>query len=116
MLVLCALTFRHIGVCAGSLNQHTERGIRVIGGCFEVFDCSIRQQDSELGKEISFLAQCLLDFFPHLVSLVWMNAFPHIFSAWKTPQWIQSPNPGTLVRPIEITRRCRVVDPITGVA
>jgi len=45
----------------------------MIGVCFPVFDCSIRQH-SEFLKAVSLLAQVLLDFFPHL-SIVWVNAF-----------------------------------------
>src|SRR6516165_680432 len=88
----------------------------MMGGCFDVFDCSIRQNDSEVSCEISLLAQCLLDFFPHHVSIVWVNAFPPIFSAWKALQRVKPPDPVTLVRPIEVTHRCRVVDPIAGTA
>jgi hypothetical protein len=45
-----------------------------------------------------------------------VNALPHIFSAWQALQRIKPPDPVTLVRPIEILHRCRVVDPIASVA
>src|SRR5258708_20649635 len=73
----------------------------MMGVCFQVFDGSIRQQDSELGKEISFLAQCVLNFPPYPFSIVWVNAFPHIVSAWKALHPIKPPDAVTLVRPIQ---------------
>src|SRR5258707_2696261 len=88
----------------------------MMGVCFQVFDGSIRQQDSELGKEISFLAQCVLNFPPYPFSIVWVNAFPHIVSAWKALQRIKPPDAVTLVRPIQETPRCPVQNPSTGVA
>ena len=39
--LLGPLALRHIDVCADSLDQLAERGKHMIGGCFEVFDCSI---------------------------------------------------------------------------
>src|SRR5882724_11743760 len=71
----------------------------MMGVCFQVFDCSIRQQDSELLKEISLFAQRLLDFFPQPFLIVWVNASPHIVSAWRALQRIKSPDAVTLVPP-----------------
>src|SRR5260370_42018016 len=88
----------------------------MMGFCFQVFDCSIRQQDSEFLKEVSLLAQCLLDFFPQPFSIVWVNAFPHIVSAWKALQRIKPPDAVTLVRPIKETPRYSVQNARTGVA
>src|SRR6266850_8137509 len=116
MLVSCALALRHVDVCANDLDQLAEGRKFMMGVCFQVFDCSIRQQDSELLKEISLLAQCLLDFFPQPFSIVWVNAFPHIVSAWKALQRIKPPDPVTLVRPIQKTPRRAVQNPGTGAA
>src|SRR5258708_9676415 len=89
----------------------------MMGVCFQVFDGSIRQQDSELGKEISFLAQCVLNFSPYPFSIVWVNAFPHIVSAWKALQRIKPPDAVTLVRPIQkMPPRCPVQNPRTDLA
>src|ERR1700722_9128781 len=87
----------------------------MMGVCFQVFDRSIRQYDSELLKEISLLAQCLLDFSPQPFSIVRVNASPHIISAWKAQQRIKPPDSVTLVRPVQITQRCPAHDPSTGV-
>src|SRR6266436_3867845 len=81
-LVLRALALRHVDVCANDLEQRTERGKFMMGVCFDVFDCSVRQQDFELGKEISFLPYCLLDFAPQPFSIVRVNALPHCGPGW----------------------------------
>src|SRR5258708_7833258 len=73
----------------------------MMGVCFQVFDCSIRQQDSEFLKEFSLLAQGLLDFFPQPFSIVWVNALPHSVSAWKALQRIKPEQAKSLVRKIE---------------
>src|ERR1700757_3763882 len=88
----------------------------MMGVCFQVFDCSIGQQDSELLKEIYLFAQCILDFFPQPFLILWVNASPHIVSAWKALQRIKPPDAVTLVRPIQKLPRCVVQNPSTGVA
>jgi hypothetical protein len=42
MLLLRAFAFRHIDVRTDNLNQLAARGEHMMGGCFEVFDRSIR--------------------------------------------------------------------------
>src|ERR1700739_3646352 len=113
MLVSCALPLSHIDACADDLDQLAEGGKLMMGVCFQVFDRSIRQQDSELLKEFSLPAQCLLDFSPQPFSIVWVNASPHIISAWKALQRIKPPDPVTVVRPIKKIPGCPVHDPST---
>src|SRR5262245_18038964 len=86
----------------------------MMASCRQIFDCPIAEYNFELVRVIFFLAQCLLDLFPHPVSIV--DPLPQSFAAWKALQWIKPPDPVTLVRPIEILHRCRVEDPGTGVA
>src|SRR5260370_41872702 len=86
----------------------------MMGFCFQVFDCSIRQQDSEFLKEFSLLAQGLLDFFPQPFSIVWVNALPHIVSAWKALQRIKPQHAESLVRPIQEIPPCPAQNPSTG--
>src|SRR5215472_11695079 len=63
-----------------------------------------------------FLVHGLLNRSSHSVPVLWVNAFPHTLSTWKPLQRIKSPDPVTLVRPIQVTHRCRVVDPMAGAA
>src|SRR5437762_4636835 len=65
---------------------------------------------------MSFLVHGLLNRSPHSIAVLWVNASPHTLSTWKALQRIKSPDPVTLVGPIEVTHRCRVVDPIAGAA
>ena len=80
----------------------------MMADCFEIFDCSIGQYDSELARVVSFLAHCLLGLFVHPVSIVWMDPLPHTFRGRKALQRIKPPDSVTLLRPIENFRRSRV--------
>ena len=63
MLVLCALPFRHIDVGTANLDKLSARGEPMMGGYVEIFDCSIRQYDSEHARALSpaFLEGCHAD-------------------------------------------------------
>src|SRR4051812_35856313 len=87
-----------------------------MGRSFKVFDGSIRKEDFELGCEIRLLAHCFLNCVPHPVSIVWVDALPHILTAWKAVQRIKPPDSVALVGPINIQLRCRTIDPISATA
>src|SRR5712672_3467709 len=80
-----------------------------------MLDCSIREYDSELARVIGFLAQCLLDAFPHPVSIIRVDPLALNSVAGKALQRIKSPNTVTLLGPIDVPLRCPVEDPGTGV-
>jgi len=81
---LGALAFGHIDVGTENLDNLSARGEPMMGGYVEIFDCSIRQYDSELARVVSFLAHCLLDLFPYPASIVWVDPLPHSIAARKT--------------------------------
>src|SRR3954470_19226563 len=68
--ILSTLALRHIDICTDDLNELTVRGEQVMASCRKTFDCPIREYYFELAHIVFFLAQCLLDLFPHLVSIV----------------------------------------------
>jgi len=68
--------------------------------CRQIFDCPIGEHNFELARVIFLLAQRLLDLFPHPVAIV--DPLPQSIAARKALQRIKSPDPVTLVRPIEI--------------
>src|SRR6476620_836885 len=82
--------------------------------CFDVFDRSIGQYDSELVRKTSLFAHSALDVVVHPVQVVWMNPLPNRFAAWNALQRIKPPNAGSLFRPIKNFRL--VVGRGTGVA
>src|ERR1700755_2362107 len=84
--VLCPLSFRHIDGCGDNLGQRAPGGKHMIAGSFDPFDCSIRQEESELGHEISFLVHGLLNRSPHSIAVLWVNALPHALLTWKALQ------------------------------
>ena len=86
-----------------------------MGGYVEIFDCSIRQYDSELARVVSFLAHCLLDPFPYPVSIVWVDPLPHSIAARKALQRIKPPDAVVFLRIID-RRQCPIGDPGAGVA
>jgi hypothetical protein len=95
MHLLRALTFRHIHVRTDNLDGPFAHEVQA--RCRQSFDRPIKQRDSELARLIVFLAQRLLNLFPHPVSIVWMDPLPHSFAAWKALLRIKPPNPVTLV-------------------
>src|SRR4051812_46198716 len=112
--ILYTLALRHIDICTDDLNELTVRGEQVMASCRQTFDCPIGKYDLELTPVISFVAQRLLNFVPNFVSIV--DPLPQGFAARKALQRIKSPDPVTLVRPIEILHRGRIQDPRTRVA
>src|SRR4029077_4090556 len=115
MLVLCALPFRHIDVSTENLDKLSARGEPMMGGYVEIFDCSIRQYDSELARVVSFLAYCLLNPFPYLASIVWVDPLPHSIAARKALQRIKPPDAVVFLRIID-SRQCPIGDPGASVA
>ena len=87
----------------------------MMGGYVEIFDCSIRQYDSELTRVVSFLAYCLLDPFPYLASIVWVDPLPHSIAARKALQRINPPDAVVFLRIID-SRQCPIGDPGASVA
>src|SRR4051812_47306119 len=112
--ILYTLALRHIDICTDDLNELAVRGEQVMASCRQRFDCPIGKYNFELARVISFVAQRLLNLVPNPVPIVY--PLPQGFAAWKPLQRIKSPDPITLVRPIEILHRSRVPDPRTGVA
>src|ERR1700692_2168161 len=90
--LLGKLALRYIDGRIHSLQQRALGRKQVMAGSFKIFDYSIRKEDSELGCEIRFLAHFFLNCFPHSVSIVWVDALPHIFTAWKALQRIKPPD------------------------
>ena len=69
--------------------------------CFDVFDRSIGQYDSELVRKASLFAHCVLDVFVHPVSVVWMDPLPHRFAARNALQRIKPKDAVSLLGPIK---------------
>jgi hypothetical protein len=104
---LGALAFSDIDVCADYLDKLSMLGEQMMANCFEIFDCSIGEHDSEIDPVISFLPQCFLGLFVHPVSVAWMDPSPHSFAVRETLHRIKPPDSVTLLRPIENFRRSR---------
>src|SRR3954454_4780654 len=115
MLLLRALSFRHIDVGTENLDKLSARGESMMGGYVKIFDCSIRQHDSEFARVISFLAHCLLDPVPYPASVVWVDPLPHSIAAWKALQRINPPDAVVLLRKID-SRQYLIGDPGPSVA
>src|SRR5208282_6584773 len=80
-----------------------------MAGGFEVFDCPVGKNDSELDHVLSFLAQRLQDLCAHPVAIVWMDPLPRRFTVGETLQRIKTPDSVAFLRPIE-NSSCRVID------
>src|SRR5690349_18117552 len=98
---LGVLAFGDIDVCADDLDKLSMLGKQMMANCFEIFDCSIGEHDSEIDLVISFLLQCVLGLFQHPVSVAWMDSLPHGCAVRQTLLWIKPPDSVALLRPIE---------------
>ena len=82
--------------------------------CFDMFDRSIGQYDSELVRKASLFAHSAFDVFVHPVHVVWMDPLPHGFAVRNALQGIKPKEAGSLLGPIR--NFSRGVDRGTGVA
>jgi hypothetical protein len=112
---LSALAFGYIDVGTENLDNLSARGEPMLGGYVEILDCSIRQYDSELPRVVSFLAYRLLDPFPYLASIVWVDPLPHSIAARKALQRINPPDAVVFLRIID-SRQGPIGDPGASVA
>src|SRR6516162_4468979 len=72
VLLLCAFALRHIDVRGDHLT-FSVGGEQGMAGGFEIFDCPVRKNDSELDLVGSTLAQRLKGLISYLVAIVWMD-------------------------------------------
>src|SRR5271165_1108576 len=108
------LAHGQINVCDDNLYKLAAYGEHRTAVCFEVFDRSVGQYDSELDRTASLLAPCELVLFAGSVSVVRVNPSPHRFAARNSLQRIKPPDAVSLLRPIK--NRRLIVDRGTGVA
>src|ERR1700732_316174 len=69
--------------------------------CFDVFDRSVGQYDSELVRKASLFAHSVLDVFVHPVQVVWMDPLPHRFAARNALQRIKPKVAESLLGPMK---------------
>ena len=81
---------------------------------FEIFDCPVRKNDSELDHVCSTLAQRLKSFISYPVAIVWMNPLQHSFEVGEAMPRIETPDSITFFRPVD--RPCLAKDNGAGVA
>src|SRR5262252_3167708 len=68
---------------------------------FEIFDCPVRKNDSELDHVCSTLAQRLKSFISYPVAIVWMNPLQHSFEVGEAMPRIETPDSITFFRPVD---------------
>jgi hypothetical protein len=108
VLLLRALALRHIDVCTDNLDEVPARGENMMANCFNMFDGSIGEHDSEIDRVGSFLVQRLFSLVEHPASVAWMDPSAHGFAVRETLRRIKPPNSVTLLRPIENLCRSRI--------
>src|ERR1700733_9873498 len=87
--IIRALAFCHIDDCSDNLHKFSASGEKVTGSRFNMSDRSRGYYDSVCYTVVSFFAQCALYLVRHSVSLMWMDALPHLFNFRRTLQRIK---------------------------
>ena len=93
MLLLRAFAFRHIDVRSDHLEKFFIRREKRVARRFNIFHSSVGKDDSELEREISFLAQGLVDLIIYSLAIIWMDSLEYSFPVRKPLLWIKPPYP-----------------------
>ena len=92
VLLLSAFAFRRVDVRGDHFHKFSIRREQRAAGRFDIFDRSLGKYNSERERELSFLAQGLLELYIHSLAIIWMYPLQYRFPLWEAVQRVKTPD------------------------